>query len=149
MELDIDHARSPGLLRRLAAMVYDLILLFGMLLLAVTLVVIPYEGLTGDEFPSKGWIFHFHQIYLLCVIAGFHIYFWVRAGQTLGMRAWRFRLLRDDAQPLTVMDACKRFAWAAVTLAPLGLLPMLLDPQRRSLYDRLSHTRPVMLKKDS
>lgn len=149
MELDIARTRSPGLMRRLAAMVYDLILLFGMLLLAVTLVVLPYEGLTGQEFPDQGWIYRLHQLYLLCVIAGFHTFFWVRAGQTLGMRAWRFRLLRDDAQPLTATDALKRFAWATVTLAPLGLLGMPFDSDRLGLYDRLSRTRPVMLKKGS
>jgi len=149
MEFDIARARSPGFIRRLAAMVYDLILLFGMLLLAVTLVVLPYEGLTGSEFPNKGWIYHLHQLYLLCIVVGFHIFFWVRAGQTLGMRAWRFRLFRDDGRSLSVADAFKRFAWATATLAPIGLLWIPFDSERLGLYDRLSHTRPVMLKKGS
>lgn len=79
---------------------------------------------------------------------GFYIFFWVRGGQTLGMRAWRFRLVRRDGQGLTYGDALKRLLWAIVTLAPagLGLLWVLIDRDGLSLYDRLSRTGPVMLK---
>ncbi len=51
MGFDIARARRPGLMRRLAALLYDLILLFGMLLLAATLVVIPYVALSGAQEP--------------------------------------------------------------------------------------------------
>jgi uncharacterized RDD family membrane protein YckC len=148
MPLDPANAQSPGLLRRLAAMTYDLILVLGMLLVAETILTVPYLELAEKGLPTEGWGHRLHQLYLLCVAVGFHCYFWVRGGQTLGMRAWRFRLLRADGQPLTIGDALMRFAWAALTLAPLGLLWMLFDSDRLGLYDRLSRTRPVMLKKD-
>jgi uncharacterized RDD family membrane protein YckC len=141
------QTRSPGPLRRLAAMVYDLVLMFGMLLLAVTIVVIPYESVTGQQFPQQGALYRIHQVYLAGVFFGFHAFFWVRGGQTLGMRAWRFRLLREDGQPLTAADALKRLVWATVTLAPLGLLWMPFDRERLALHDRLSRTRPVMLRR--
>jgi uncharacterized RDD family membrane protein YckC len=146
MDIDIARAGTPGLLRRLAAMLYDLILLFGMLLLAVTLVVVPYQALGGGAFPREGWLYHLHQIYLLCVTGGYYLFFWSRGGQTLGMRAWRFRLVRDDGGRASLGDALRRLLWAALTLAPagLGLLWMLLDRDGLAWYDRLSHTRPVM-----
>ena len=149
MTLDLSQARPPGLFRRLAAMLYDAFLLLGVLLLAVTLVVIPYELLIGEPLPRSGWVHHLYQLYLLGVLAAFLLFFWVRAGQTLGMRAWRLRLLRDDGNPLTLADGLRRLLWATLTLAPLGLLPMLFDAQGRGLYDRLSHTRPVLLKKEN
>jgi uncharacterized RDD family membrane protein YckC len=127
-------------------MLYDAILLFGMLLLAVTLVVVPYVELIGPEFPHKHWLY---RLYLSTVAGGFYLYFWVRGGQTLGMRAWRIRLVRDDGLGLSTADALRRLVWATLTLAPagVGLLWMLADRQRLTLYDRLSRTRPVLLGK--
>jgi uncharacterized RDD family membrane protein YckC len=64
------------------------------------------------------------------------------------MRTWCLRLLREDGSGLRTRDALVRLGWAALCLAPAGagLLWMLLDRDRLTWYDRLSHTRPVMLK---
>ena len=145
MSIDTSRARVPGFPRRLAAVFYDAILVFGMLLFAATIVVVPYLELIGPDFPHHNWLY---RIFLLTVACGFYIFFWVRGGQTLGMRVWRFRLVRRDGQGLTYGDALKRLLWAIVTLAPagLGLLWVLIDRDGLSLYDRLSRTGPVMLK---
>lgn len=145
MAIDIAQACVPGLARRLAALLYDLILLFGMLLLAVTLVIIPASALSGTEVWLDGWLRLLFQLYLIAVGYGFFAYFWVHGGQTLGMRAWRFRLLRDDGQPLSLGDAGRRLLWATLLPAPLGLLWVILDPQGLAPHDHLSHSRPVML----
>jgi uncharacterized RDD family membrane protein YckC len=145
MALDIAQARVPGLARRLAALLYDLILLFGMLLLAATLVIIPASALTGAEIRLDGWLRVLFQIYLILVGYGFFGYFWVHGGQTLGMRAWRLRLLRDDGQALSPADAGRRLLWSTLVPAPLGLLWVPFDKQRLAPHDRLSHSRPVML----
>jgi uncharacterized RDD family membrane protein YckC len=149
MGLDITRAQAPGFLRRLAAMLYDLVLLFGILLLAVLLLIFPYGALFGEYPHQEPWHRLAMQLYLLGVIGLFNGYFWVRGGQTLGMRSWRLRLLREDGEPLGPRDALRRLFWAAVTLAPLGFgfLWMLADRQRLTLYDRLSRTRPVVLAK--
>jgi uncharacterized RDD family membrane protein YckC len=147
MATDSALPRSPGLIRRLAAIFYDLVLLVGLLLFAVTLVVIPHGLMTGAELPQEGWPYRLHQLYLLGVTVAFYVYFWTRGGQTLGMRAWRMRLVRDDGRPLGAADALRRLVWALLTLAPagLGLLWVLFDREHLSLYDRLSRTRPVVL----
>jgi len=146
MDIDIAQAKPPGLLRRLAAMIYDAILLFGVLLLAVTLAVVPYEIFAGAPFPREGWLYHLHRLYLLCVGCGYYLYFWTHGGQTLGMRAWRFRLVRDDGARLGLRDSLSRLLWATLGLAPagLGLLWAMVDREGLAWYDRLSHTRPVM-----
>jgi uncharacterized RDD family membrane protein YckC len=148
MGFDIARARRPGLMRRLAALLYDLILLFGMLLLAATLVVIPYVALSGAQEPLAGWPLLWFQLYLIGVIYLFFAYFWVHGGQTLGMRAWRFRLLRDDGEPLTTADAGRRLLWSTLVPAPLGLFWIPFDKEGLAPHDRLSHTRPVLLQRD-
>ena len=145
MAIDIAQACVPGLARRLAALLYDLILLFGMLLLAATLVIIPASALSGAEVWLDGWPRLLFQLYLIAVGYGFFAYFWVHGGQTLGMRAWRFRLLREDGQLLSLGDAGGRLLWSSLLPAPLGLLWIPFDRRGLAPHDHLSHTRPVML----
>lgn len=146
MTLDITHARPPGLARRLAAILYDLVLLAGLLMLAAALVVIPWIELTQTDFPRGAWWF---RLYLLGVIGGYFSYFWVRGGQTLGMSAWRLRLLREDGDPVRPSDALRRLGWAVLALAPAGagLLWLLVDRDGLAWHDRRSRTRLVLLKR--
>jgi len=144
MDIDISQAHRPGLLRRLAALLYDAVLLFGILLLAAGVLVVPYLSLMGGEFPSRSWWF---RAWLAAVVAGFYAYFWTHGGQTLGMSAWRLRLVRDDGSPPRLKDALVRLVWAAVALAPagLGLLWVLVDHQGLAWHDRWSRTRLVLV----
>lgn len=144
------QARMPGLLRRLAAILYDSMLLLGLLLLAVALLVIPYEQLVGTPYPHDEPVHRLAlQAYLLLIVGSFFSYFWVRGGQTLGMRSWRLRVLREDGQPLRWSDAWRRFGAACLALAPLGLglLWCLLDREGLAWHDRLSNTRLVLVAK--
>lgn len=150
MAFDISQARQPGLIRRLVAMLYDAVLLFAILALAVALLVIPYAELLGSPFPNEDPIHRFVlQAYLLLVSGVFFTFFWINGGQTLGMRAWRLRVLRDDGEPLSWRDAWLRFVTAILSLVPFGLgfLWILIDPERLAWHDRLSRTRLVMASK--
>lgn len=144
MEPHIANARTPGLLRRVAAILYDLMLLFGVLVVAAALVIVPWVELVGPAFPHGAWWF---RMYLLSVIFGYFVFFWGWAGQTLGMRAWRMKLLRGDGGRVRMADALRRLVWATLTLLPAGagLLWVLFDRQGFAWYDRLSGTRLVLL----
>jgi uncharacterized RDD family membrane protein YckC len=144
MDLDISQARAPGLPRRLAALLYDGVLLFGILLLAAGLVIVPYMTLTAGDFPSTAWWF---RAWLVAVIGGFYAYFWTHGGQTLGMSAWRLRLVRADGGKPRLADALLRLACATVALAPagLGLLWVLIDRDGLAWHDRWSRTRLVLV----
>ena len=144
MIIDITQARVPGLIKRLAAMLYDLILLFGMLLLAATLVIVPYSALSGAEVHLDGLVKFLFQLYLLAAWGLFFFYFWVHGGQTLGMRTWRLRLVRDDGRPLTLADAGRRLLWSSLMPAPLGLLWVPFDKEGLAPHDHLSRTRPII-----
>lgn len=139
---------SPGLFRRLAAIGYDCLLLAAILTTGAAAVVLPLGitlGLRGEEIASSPLF----QLYLLGLILGFFCWFWVRGGQTLGMRAWRIRLVRSDGTPVRLGDALLRLAAAALSWAALGLgfLWIWLDRDGLAWHDRLSGTRLVMLEK--
>jgi len=139
---------SPSLARRLGSLLYDSVLLFGVLMLAVSVLIIPYDLLAARPYPHDEALYRIlMQLYLLAVIAAYYIFFWTRGGQTLGMRTWRIRVVRDDGGPLAVSDALRRFAWASLSLLPagLGLWWSLLDSQRLAWHDRRSHTRLVLV----
>ena len=68
-----------GLLRRLAAMFYDALLLLALLMGAALIVVIPLGEAVTSSNP-------FFQFYLLVVCWAYLAICW-RSGQTLGMRA--------------------------------------------------------------
>lgn len=130
----------PGLLRRLAAITYDTLCLFGVLVVASSLVVLPAGLLLDTPIPPDSFGF---RLYLLVVVMGYFIWPWVKGGQTLGMRVWKLRVLRMDGTGLRPLDALLRFgaallSWAAVGF---GFLWVWVDPQGLAWHDRLSDTR--------
>jgi len=132
------HDAAP-LLRRLAALAYDALLLFA-LLFVFTLAAIVLRG--GREIgPGTLWF----EASLVAVALLFCAGFWTRGGQTLGMRAWRIRLIAADGGPVTWPQACGRFfaGWLAALPFGLGYWWALFDSRRRCWHDTLSGTRVV------
>jgi len=144
--IDMTQAVTPGLFRRLAVMVYDSLLLAALFTVAAALVVLPAGLAFGIQIPDGHPLF---RAYLVAVSLVFFCGFWTRAGHTLGMRAWRVKVVRKDGSPITLRDALLRYFAALLSWAPLGLgfLWILVDPQRLAWHDRLSGTRLVMLEK--
>lgn len=149
MQYDVSQAKKPSLPRRLGAFLYDLILLIAVLMVANAAVFIPYEVLTGHHVYDSFLPLALMRLYLLVVIAAFYVYFWTHGGQTLGMRAWRLRVIGNDGRPLGVAAALKRFGWSIVSFVPagLGLWLSLFNREGLALHDRRSNTRLVMLDK--
>lgn len=135
---------AAGLPRRLAAMLYDGLLVIAIVLIAATPVVVVASGS-----PAPGWPRTLFRLYLLAVVFFFHTWFWVHGGQTLGMRAWRLKLVANNGSTLTWCTAAIRFGGAAVSLAAagLGFWWIALDRERRAWHDRLSNTRVVLVPK--
>jgi uncharacterized RDD family membrane protein YckC len=139
-----------GLLRRLAAMLYDGLLLLAVLMVATAL-VLPLTGGEAVEPAKNPFLVFVYRALLVLLIFGFYGLFWTRRGQTLGMASWRLRVEREDGGVLTWSDSLRRLGWALLSLLPFGLgfLWILFDPQRRAWHDRLSGTRIVVLPKGS
>ncbi len=134
----------PGLLRRLGAMFYDSLLLLALLMM----LSYPYVWLTGGDKPSLV-VKTAYQIYLLAICFFYFAGFWVRGGQTLGLRTWRLKLVTKDGGPITWKVALKRFAYAWISLLCLGLgfLWVLHDRDKLAWHDRWAGTRMVLLPK--
>ncbi|GBF30090.1 hypothetical protein MnTg04_00026 [bacterium MnTg04] len=132
-------ATNPGLLRRLGAILYDCVLLLGLLMLATALLMpITHIAIEIDNIA--------YRLYLLAVVAGYFAFFWLTRGQTLGMRTWKIRLIRSDGQALTIGDVSRRLLFALVSWAPLGLgfWWMLRSDRRLAWHDLWSGTELVM-----
>jgi len=128
-----------GLSRRIGAIIYDTLLLLAVLFLA-TLLALPLTG--GEAVRAGNPLF---RTYLLLVAFFYFAVPWVRTGQTLGLKSWRLRVERLDGGPLTWWHALLRFLAAipSLLLLGLGLLWMLVDRDRLTVYDRWSGTRVV------
>jgi uncharacterized RDD family membrane protein YckC len=137
--MPVDHPPA-GLLRRLAALAYDALLLIGVLF-AATAVLLPFHR--GEAFAPNHALY---TGYLLLVSFGFYGWFWTHGGQTLGMRAWKIRLRAADGGPVRWRQAALRAVFAAVSLGLFGLgyAWILFDPRKRAWHDLASGTRVVL-----
>ena len=125
--------------RRLAALCYDLLLLTA---LAFSFTLLVVAARLGAAVPPGTWWF---PSALVAIALVFFCGFWVHGGQTLGMRAWRIRVVRADGGALTWPRAVARFAAGLVAAAPagLGLWWSFLDADKRGWHDHWTSTRVV------
>ena len=132
-----DLVPKPGFFCRLAVIFYDLLLLIALLFVATAL-LLPLNA--GEAFISAQQFFY--PLYLLLVSFLFYAWFWTHGGQTLGLRAWRIKVLTLDRKPISWKQALLRFVFAVVSWATcgLGFLWILFDKNQRSWHDHLSKT---------
>jgi len=135
-----------SLLRRLAAVLYDGLLLLG-LLMVVTMLFLPFTGgeaLSAHRHPVLEWVY---RAALAACIYGYYAIPWTRRGQTLGMSTWRLRVEREDGRRLGWRDCALRLAAAAVSWLAFGLgwLWSLVDAEGRTWHDAWTRTRTVVV----
>ena len=131
--------------RRLAAMLYDGLLILALLFLAT----LPFIALRGGE-PVEGDNNLVYQLILCLVIYSFFVGFWVRSGRTLGMQSWRLQLETMDGSKVNFKVATLRFFASLVSFIPagLGFFWALWDKDRLTWHDRISKTRIVYYPKE-
>jgi uncharacterized RDD family membrane protein YckC len=126
---------TPGLLRRVASMLYEAILLFAVAFFAAWLFFF-LSG--GREATAGGWRLAL-QLSIGIVFAAYFFRCWTRSGQTLAMKAWHIRLV-----DVTPRRALARFLLATVRVPSLvSILWALFDRDRQFLHDRLAGTRLI------
>lgn len=142
--ITVDLPRA-GLFRRLAAILYDSLLLLAVLFIA-TFIALPLSG--GEAVSGYN---PFLTTYLMFVAFGFFAWFWTHGGQTLGMRAWRLRVVTYDGHPIGLWHALLRFLVAVPSwlLLGLGFLWSLWDKEHLTWHDHYSETILVVLPKKS
>ena len=137
--------KNTTLIRRIAAMLYDGLLILALLFLAT----LPFIAIRGGE-PVASSENLLYQVILGAVIFGFFVGFWVRSGRTLGMQSWRLQLETVDGGHPTIGQATLRFFASLLSWLPagLGFLWSLWDKDKLAWHDRLSGTRIVYYPKD-
>lgn len=132
---------------RLMAMIYDLLPLGALWFATAALVLLARGGAPVTPGSPAAYL---EFALMLAVGFGYFGLSWRRGGQTLGMRAWRLRLVRYDGESSPEWgELARRYLAAGVSLAAFGLgyLWSLIDPERRTWHDLASHTAVVRLPK--
>ena len=158
----LSQAATPAIPRRLAAFLYEGVLLFGVLMVAGLL----YSVFTQMRHALHGTLGL--QIFLFLVLGLYFVWFWTHRGQTVAMKAWHVRLVDRSGQSVSVRQAVARYllSWlwfvpALLVLEISGLkgsgvtftLPLVgvltyaglarLHPDRQFLHDAICGTRLV------
>ncbi len=125
-----------SLTRQLAAMIYDSLLIFAVLFFASAIALVFNRG---EAIDSNIWF----KLYLLFVLYSYYAWFWQKSGQTLGMRAWRIRIVTESGDRPGWAVCYRRLAFASLSFLCFGIgyLWRLFRPC--TWHDRLSHTRIV------
>jgi uncharacterized RDD family membrane protein YckC len=149
-----DQYQAPSLARRLAAMVYDSLLLMAVSILYGALAVglnllINGAPATGERVSWGHWgiLVFIGWILTLCL---FFCYFWCKSGQTLGMKTWRIKMFDSQSMDLpSLKQAVIRCVLAPMSMLLLGAGYWLIyiNPERQTLHDKLSKTRVLLLAK--
>lgn len=133
--------QPPLLLRRFGAMFYDLLILIALWMLVIALALAIVHGHVDVAHPPGPWRWSLRAA-MLAVSATYFVLSWCRGGQTIGMRAWRLRLIRTDGDKLDARRALARFflAGLSLALAGAGFWWAWIDPAQRTAHDRLTGT---------
>lgn len=146
IESSLSTATPTALWRRLAALLYDLFPLLALWMIADFVFLYAGGGRYDPRHPH--WAARLGlQFVLLAVTAAYFWISWTRIGATIGMRAWKLKLVREDGTKPRALQALARFFLALLSLAfaGIGFGWALFDPQRRTLHDRLCGTRMLRL----
>ncbi len=167
MSAAADASLTPAPLpRRLAALLYDLLIALALLLVVGLLAQLATRARLVTVQDGHAQVPPAYQVLQLAVLAGYFVLSWWRGGQSIGARAWRLRVVDARGRPPALPRALLRALLAASPLLALLLglsapprtvllavaslwavdyaaLPF--DRARRTLHDRLSGTRLVRL----
>lgn len=142
-----------GLFRRLGAYLYDLFAVVSLLILATLLAILvviignyfniinisAYKDVA--DYLANNLLF---AAYLAAVIIAFYGYFWSKAGQTVGMKAWRLRVQNSDGSNISFTQSLIRMATSAFGLGNF----LALFQERNAFQDLWAECEVVVLPKE-
>ena len=140
--------QPTGLIRRVLAIVYDLILLIAMLFLATIIATLLNHGKAIE--PDNPY-YIFFVLSLLAISFFYYSWFWTHGGQTLGMKTWKIRLQsRDNKQAVSWQQSLIRAVTALVSCGAFGLgfLWALFNKKKHTWHDMASNTELIDLRTD-
>ena len=103
---------APTLRRRMACMLYEGVLLFGVVMVSGYL----YSSLTQQRHALQGS--SGLQVFMFIVLGIYFVGFWSTGGQTLAMKTWHIRLQSSDGQSVSQLRALARYVLSWVWFLP-------------------------------
>jgi len=133
------YDKQCSMFKRLAAISYDSLLLFSLFFMA-TMILILFTKLESIE--SNNIVY---DLYLLLIAYLYFVWHWVNGGQTLGMRAWHIKPIKQGSDPLKWRDVTVRFCLALLSLISFGLgfAWIFFDKEKLTFHVRYSNTRLI------
>ncbi len=134
------NSHTPSyVVRRLMAFLYDSLLLIAVFFV-VTSVSIAFNG---------GVAIQNHAFKLVLYVVGFFFFswFWRHGGQTLGMQAWRIKVVSDSDEKLSYEQCVKRYL-VGTFLFGITLIVAIFTPSGRGLHDMASKTKILFKNKE-
>jgi uncharacterized RDD family membrane protein YckC len=135
-------AELPGIGRRLAAMLYESLLLLGVLSVSF---MVPHLLLgIGLGITAPGPVLLAH---VAIVLGAYFLWYWSHGGQTLAMQTWKLKITTPDGVPprLTFLILRYLLSWPSLLFYGAGIIWSLFDRDRQFLHDRLARTRIVFV----
>ena len=132
-----NNSSNPvSLLRRIAIMFYDSILLIALLFFASLPVAVPLQLVTEHPYYPL-YIPYIHLVAFL-----FFGWCWTRGGQTLGSKTWKVKLISDSNNNVTWKQAFLRYISSLICWLSLGIgfLWCYTNKERRAWNDIISKT---------
>jgi uncharacterized RDD family membrane protein YckC len=135
---------SPGLLRRFAALLYECLLLLGIVTVGCVLPYILLASLARVDITTPAFAI-MQRAHFLLLLGCYFVWCWLHGGQTLPMRVWKLRIIDKSGGPLRPLQAIFRYLAACLGAFGLGIgfLWCLIDHDRQYLHDRLAGSRLV------
>jgi len=131
---------------RIAAGIYDLFPLVALWMLTAGAALLVAHGEVDLAHPSLGWRVGL-RVALFVVTGAYFVISWARGGQTIGMRAWRLRIVDAGGNALGWPRAMLRFVVACASLLALGVgyFWCLFDRRKRGWHDLAAQSVLVRL----
>ena len=133
---------NSGFFRRVFSLLYDSFAVLG-IILSLTLLLVLING----GAPERGSIAGLLQL-LITVLSGpvFFSYFWlVNDGQTLGMQAWKIKLVSEKRLSMRICLLRCAFSTFSFLFFGLGYFYILINKDKKSLADIATKTRIVRI----
>ena len=154
---------TPPLKARLFCMVYESMLLFGVVFIGGWLFSTLLQQRHALNMRNE------LQVWLFIVLGFYFTWFWTHGGQTLAMKTWRIKLISTNGARASLQQAVLRYllvwlwflpglamarlleakGWMLVLLPTLNCiiwaLAVFLHPERQFLHDRIAKTKLVLL----
>lgn len=160
--MQFESSATPTIKRRLTTMIYEGVLLFGVVAIAGLLFSTIFQQ------RHALYLRHALQYWLFLVVGIYFVWFWMHSGQTLPMKTWRVRLVAMNGHAVPFRRALARYflawlwflpgliiawaldakAWTAISIVLANMiawaLTARLHPSRQFLHDRIAGTKLIL-----